>query len=172
MRQIRKRKKWWHWSTKFLWRHLYFLTDAAAVSSLMLVEYSQSFWPAFSSCSQFHQHLNRHFYNNKLQSQAVSREKAPTNTFVQESWFLMLVKLIPGLDAPSRKPRPTRIEPRSHNRLKIINIYILKISFDLISDDKSWKFTKLLKQICKIFCILRLLRLKVVFEADIIKRWC
>ncbi len=38
----------------------------------------------------------------------------------------------------------------------------------------GWKFTKLLKQIRKIFCnlalkILRLLRLKVVFKVDLIK---
>jgi len=41
----------------------------------------------------------------------------------------------------------------------------------------GWGFTKLLKQICKFFVTLglktlRLFRLQVLFEADIIKGWC
>ncbi len=51
------------------------------------------------------------------------------------------------------------------------------IKLDSFGKKTGCKFTKLLKQICKIFFvnlglkILRLLRLIVVFEADIIKRW-
>ncbi len=57
------------------------------------------------------------------------------------------------------------------------NDYILPTSFESYWSELFLKFTKLLIQICKIFFvtlglkILKLYRLRVLFEADIIKGW-
>jgi len=64
---------------------------------------------------------------------------------------------------------------------KIIS-YLYKLEYIFVEigknlENSGWKFQKLLNQICKIFVtlglkILRLLKLKVVFESDIIEKRC